>query len=117
MELNKYQSEALTTAIYPKAWAILYPALGLAGEAGEVCDKIKKIIRDGGYENIDQFDGLWVTGEQGKEIAKEIGDVFWYLSVLAYELGYSLEDIARINIDKLRDRQKRGVLCGSGDNR
>lgn len=117
MELNKYQEEALKTAIYPKAWAIIYPALGLAGEAGEVDDKIKKIIRDGGYENIDVFDGLWVSGDKGKEIAKELGDVLWYLSVMAHELGYSLEEIAQLNIDKLKDRQKRGVLCGSGDNR
>ena len=109
MDLNDYQAAALSTAIYPNKGAnFAYPALGLAGEAGEVADKLKKVIRDNDGVLIDQVRDA---------VAKEIGDVLWYVSVLAYEMDYDLNEIAQINIDKLNSRKERGVLSGSGDNR
>lgn len=82
MNLNEYQEKALETAIYPEEQRIIYPTLGLTGEAGEVSDKVKKILRDhnGYFDDRKKF-----------EIAKEIGDVLWYCAVLARDLGYNLE--------------------------
>jgi NTP pyrophosphatase (non-canonical NTP hydrolase) len=109
MFLNEYQEAALNTAVYPNQGAnFAYPALGLAGEAGEVADKLKKVIRDNG--------GV-LTDPVRDAVAKELGDVLWYVSVLAQEMDYSLEEIAQTNLDKLASRQQRGVLSGSGDNR
>lgn len=109
MDLNSYQSSALKTAVYPSMGAnFAYPALGLAGEAGEVADKLKKVIRDN--------DGV-LTDSVRDAVAKEIGDVLWYVAVLAHELDYDLNTIAQNNLDKLASRQERGVLTGSGDNR
>jgi NTP pyrophosphatase (non-canonical NTP hydrolase) len=106
---NEYQTEALKTAVYPNIGQNLtYPVLGLCGETGEVAEKIKKVIRDN--------DGI-LTDSTRDTIALELSDVAWYLAVLAHELGYSLEDILNLNLDKLRSRQERGVLKGSGDNR
>lgn len=108
MKLNEYQEAALQTAVYPEQMRIIYPALGMNGEAGEVADKVKKVIRD---NNLD-FDA-----EKREAIALEIGDVLWYCATLAHDIGYSLEDVAKKNIDKLASRKKRGTLSGSGDNR
>lgn len=108
MKVNDYQKMALETAIYPKEQKIIYPTLGLTGEAGEVADKVKKVLRD----NCGDF-----TDEKRKEIAKELGDVAWYLAVCANDLGYTLEEICQMNYDKLKSRQQRGVIHGSGDNR
>jgi NTP pyrophosphatase (non-canonical NTP hydrolase) len=109
MDLNSYQTAALQTAIYPGMSSnFVYPALGLVGEAGEVADKLKKVIRDN--------DGI-LTDPVRDAVAKELGDVMWYLAVLAYELDYDLATIAQNNLDKLASRQERGVLMGSGDNR
>ena len=97
------------TAIYPnKGTNLYYPALGLAGESGEVCEKIKKIMRD---------DEGVITPEKRDELTKELGDVLWYVSALATELGVSLSCIANNNISKLKSRQERKVLSGNGDNR
>ena len=120
---NNYQNQAKEYAIYPYAYfndlingghvvarqlKAVYPALGLCGEAGEVSEKIKKIIRDknGKY-----------TEEDAVEISKELGDVLWYVSELASCFGLKLEDIANENINKLKSRKDRDVLSGSGDNR
>ena len=108
MELNEYQKEALVTATYPKEHVILYPALGLNGEAGEVAEKVKKVLRD----NNGNF-----TEEKRQEIAKELGDCLWYVSVMANDIGYSLDEIGEMNIHKLMSRQQRGVIHGDGDNR
>lgn len=109
MDLNSYQTAALQTAIYPNmGMNFPYPALGLVGEAGEVADKLKKVIRDN--------DGV-LTDPVRDAVAKELGDVMWYLAVLAHELDYDLNTIAQGNLDKLASRQERGVLAGSGDNR
>lgn len=108
ISLNEYQNLALETAIYPEEYSITYPALGLAGEAGEVADKVKKVIRD----NNGKF-----TPEKCEEIAKEIGDVLWCCAVLADRIGYKLDTIGRMNYSKLKSRQQRGKLGGNGDNR
>ena len=108
MTLNEYQKKALETAVYPQEYKIIYPSLGLTGEAGECSDKVKKVIRDNGG----QF-----TEEKRLELAKEIGDVLWYCATFANDIGYDLETIGQMNNDKLHSRQERGVLGGSGDNR
>lgn len=108
MTLNEYQSKALETAVYPEDMKIIYPTLGLAGESGEVADKVKKVIRDNG-KTFDESRRL--------EIAKEIGDVLWYIATLSHDIGYSLDDIAKMNYEKLHSRKERGRICGSGDNR
>jgi len=109
MDLNHYQTTALETAIYPnQGQNFTYPVLGLLGEAGEVADKLKKVIRDD--------DGV-LTDSVRDAVAKELGDVLWYLAVLSYELGYDLNTIAQNNLDKLASRKARGVISGSGDNR
>lgn len=106
---NDYQSAALRTAIYPnQGQNIVYPSLGLVGEAGEVAEKVKKVIRDN--------EGV-LTDPTRETIALELSDVCWYVAVLAQELDYSLEEIMQMNLDKLASRAERGVLSGSGDNR
>lgn len=108
MTLNEYQQAALETANYPTEYNIIYPALGMNGEAGEVADKVKKVIRDNNME---------FTDDRKREIAKEIGDVLWYCAALAHDIGYTLEEIGEMNNAKLRSRKARGVISGSGDNR
>ena len=108
MTLNEYQQHALETAIYPDDRRIIYPTLGLTGEAGEVADKVKKVIRDAHEE---------FTPEKKQEIMKEIGDVLWYCATLSHDLGYDLEEVARTNVEKLRSRMERHRITGSGDNR
>jgi NTP pyrophosphatase (non-canonical NTP hydrolase) len=103
MGLNDYQKAASRTAIYKAEHSILYPALGLAGEAGEVSNKVKKMLRDGNFD------------KQG--IAAEIGDVLWYLAALSRDLNIDLHDLAMQNLEKLYGRKARGTLTGSGDKR
>lgn len=115
MKINQYQAFALTTALYAekfptdveschKLLRISYASLGLAGEAGEIAEKIKKSIRDG--KEIDRDD-----------LTKELGDVLWYVAALASEHGIVLENVVDTNVAKLSSRKDRGVLRGSGDNR
>ncbi len=109
MTFNEYQESSRKTAIYPNLGKNFeYPTLGLIGEAGEVAEKIKKILRD-------------KSGKIGKEdkriLVEEIGDVLWYLSNLTSELGLKLGDIAEKNIQKLSSRKLRGKLHGGGDKR
>ena len=108
MELAEYQRLSRRTAEYPREAWLAYPALGLAGEAGEVAEHAKKAIRDDGGE---------VSDERRAAMAKELGDVLWYVSQLATELELDLEQIAAGNLEKLLSRQRRGVLSGSGDER
>jgi NTP pyrophosphatase (non-canonical NTP hydrolase) len=109
MELNAYQAAAKTTAVYTSAdQQLVCTVLGLNGEAGEVAEKIKKVIRD---KNS-------VIGDTDRlEIQKELGDVLWYLAVLADTLGLELESVAQMNLEKLRSRLRRGAIHGQGDNR
>lgn len=108
MHFDLYQFRATKTAVYPASYKVMYPSLGLAAEAGEVANKVKKIYRD--------KDGV-LSPQDAKEIAHEVGDVLWYLAALAKDLGYELSEIAEMNVLKLEDRMARGVLQGSGDNR
>ena len=112
LSLNEYQADAAATMIYK--WKVIYPALGLASEAGEVCDKIKKMIRD---QDI-RFDGSEkLTDAQRADIIFELGDVLWYVAALSRDLGVSLNELAHMNLEKLKMRQERNKLSGSGDNR
>ena len=108
MTLNEYQDFTDTTRDLEKTPEVIYTALGLCGESGEVADKIKKAIRDA---------DCIITGVRREDIAKELGDTLWYIAQLSRDLGYSLEEIAQMNMQKLNDRLKRGVIGGSGDNR
>ena len=100
-----YQQKACETAIFPKETALAYLTLGLAGEAGEIDNKAKKLIRDGD------------NPAKRAEITKELGDVCWYIAVLSKELGANLGKVMEDNLEKLADRKSRGQLQGSGDNR
>lgn len=109
MDLNEYQTLARGTAVYPNIGDnFSYPTLGLCGEAGEVAEKCKKIIRD--------QDGNWNI-ENRNAIIKELGDVLWYLSQVAAEFNVELNEVADKNLAKLYDRKERGKLQGSGDDR
>lgn len=109
MNFNEYQKESRKTAIYPnKGSNFIYPVLGLVGESGEVAEKIKKVLRDD--------EGVIDQKKRG-EIKEELGDVLWYIAQIATELDVSLDDIALSNIDKLKSRQSRNALRGSGDSR
>ena len=107
-DLDMYQQVAKTTAIYPREQAIIYPTLGLTGEAGEVANKVKKIIRDGSNKNDDNL---------VSEIKSEIGDCLWYIAVLASDFNIKLSDIASTNLEKLANRKQNNTIQGSGDAR
>jgi NTP pyrophosphatase (non-canonical NTP hydrolase) len=108
MQLNFYQRKALASKVYGAGSAIIYPTLKLAGEAGEVAEKVGKTLRDN--------DGVF-TDEIKLAIAQEIGDVLWYCAALSSDLGFDLNSIAKMNMEKLADRKKRNKIHGSGDNR
>lgn len=112
MTLNDYQHRARSTALYPEAVRVLYPTLKLAGEAGEVAEKLGKLMRDEGYRP-----GSSLSPGQRGALAAELGDVLWYVANLAADLGIELEEVASGNLDKLASRKARGVIHGSGDNR
>lgn len=108
LELDEYQKRAKKTAVFPKKMGIFYCTLALNGEAGEVAEKVKKCIRDS--------DGIF-TIETKHNIALELGDVLWYLANLAHQVGYTLQEVADMNLLKLASRKKRGKIKGSGDSR
>lgn len=109
MTFDEYQSEAASTAVYPGIGNnFVYPTLGLTGEAGEVAEKIKKIIRDKNGK---------IDSESRESLSKELGDVLWYIAALCCELNLSMGDVATTNLSKLASREKRNVVQGSGDNR
>ncbi|MFA6257063.1 MAG: nucleoside triphosphate pyrophosphohydrolase family protein [Candidatus Paceibacterota bacterium] len=110
MELNEYQKKALETATHGEKYKIIYPALGLGNEAGEVLGKIKKWIRG------DDGEGE-MSPERKSAIKDELGDVLWYIAVLADDLGLDLDAIARGNVEKLKSRKERGAIKGDGDTR
>jgi NTP pyrophosphatase (non-canonical NTP hydrolase) len=109
MDFQAYQESSRETARYPEAGRnAIYPTLGLCGEAGEVADKVKKVLRDreGRFDEIVRDD-----------LRLELGDVLWYVAQLATELDLRLEDIATANLEKLASRAARNVIGGSGDRR
>lgn len=105
MDMNEYQKLAMRTK---KTMPFYYPVLKLSGEAGEVAEKYGKLVRDKNGEIDVAF---------RDDIVKELGDVLWYIASIADDLGVDLETVGERNITKLSDRQARGVLGGSGDNR
>lgn len=114
MDFNEYQRVSQETMIYPHALendvaGLMYTALGLTGEAGELANKIKKLYRDG----FDVADYQAIR----EDLTREIGDTLWYLAAMASELNADLGKAAQYNVVKLQDRARRGVLGGSGDNR
>lgn len=110
MTFDEYQKQALKTAVnnYEPLMEKTIWAMGVAGEAGEVVEKWKKIVA---------YKEGKVSDEDLAELAKELGDVVWYIAVLAHTLGLSFDDIMQRNVQKLADRQKRGQIMGAGDNR
>jgi NTP pyrophosphatase (non-canonical NTP hydrolase) len=109
VDLSTYQQRSRQTARYPDLGLNpLYPTLGLCGEAGEVADKVKKVLRDRG--------GVF-DAQVRQDLALELGDVLWYVAQLATELNLELEQIAAANLSKLADRAARNVISGSGDRR
>lgn len=109
MTFEEYQKFTETTIVFPRVKErLIYLTLGLAGESGEVAEKVKKILRDKNGE---------MSEETKKDLIKEVGDVLWYISELSRELGFKLEDVAKINMEKLQSRKDRNQLHGDGDNR
>jgi NTP pyrophosphatase (non-canonical NTP hydrolase) len=109
MDFDTYQKLSRKTAIYPTVGkGFVYPTLGLAGEVGEVVEKVKKAFRD---------DGGRMTKLRKEEIKKELGDVLWYLAQISTQLKLSFSGVAESNLKKLESRKGRGTLHGSGDNR
>lgn len=106
MDLNEYQRQAATTAQYPSSEGVNYCIHGLTNEAGEVAGKYKKFLR-----------GDKVFSVVRTEMEKELGDVLWYVAMLARELGVNLNDIAEMNLAKLAARKSAGTIKGDGDNR
>jgi len=101
---NEYQEFVKTMKVYPEKHAIIYPALGIAGEGGEIAEKVKK----------------WLRGDRELErlsVLKEAGDVLWYLASMADDLGFTFQDMVDVNMEKLTSRKERGVQKGDGDNR
>ena len=111
MDIKEYEKFVESTSVYPAKGdlgGLIYTALGLCGESGEVAEKVKKLLRDS--------DGN-LTPEKRLEMLKELSDVAWYLTRMSAELGSSLEEVFKINMEKLLSRKARGVLQGEGDNR
>lgn len=117
MKINEYQQLAVTTDMFEEVTkpitdvferAFMAKVLGLAGETGEISEKFKKILRDRGGK---------LTTDDILDFKKELGDCLWYIAVISDYLGLNLEDVAKTNISKLKNRQTRGVLGGSGDSR
>ena len=103
IDFRSYQDMAAETAVYKSEHQVIYPALGLAAEAGEVANKVKKILRDGNFNR--------------EAIADEVGDCLWYIAALCRDLNVDMKELAKNNLRKLHDRKARGVIQGSGDKR
>ncbi len=109
MDFKTYQKLAHRTALYPKIGkSFVYPVLGLGGEVGELLNKVKKIFRDKKGR---------LTKEAKLAIKGELGDILWYVAEIATAFNFSLEEVAKENIEKLKDRAKRGKIKGEGDKR
>jgi NTP pyrophosphatase (non-canonical NTP hydrolase) len=113
MNLEDYSKQAITTLAADHAFGTITPTLmaqilGLVGESGEVAEKFKKLIRD--KEGI-------IGDEDKQELVKELGDILWYVSSVSHLLGYTLGEVAQMNLDKLASRKQRNQISGSGDNR
>lgn len=108
-EFDIYQKRVRKTAFYPNVGKNLsYPCIGLAEESGEVCGKVKRVVRDD--------DGI-LSQNRREEIKKELGDVLFYVAAQCWEIGIKMSEAAQSNLDKIADRKKRNKMHGSGDNR
>jgi len=123
MTFEEYETNALSTAVYPgrgEGFGLMYVALKMNGEAGEFAEHVGKAMRDDKFIDYAEYEGWWCNAldpERESLLIKEIGDVLWYLAAAAKELGTDLSTIARINNEKLAKRKAEGKLGGSGDNR
>lgn len=122
MTFKDYQEQAFSTADYPEYGtgsflAINYLILGLGGEGGECVEKWKKLLRNNYSEALIKDFKNTITEEMKRKIISEVGDSLWYIAVLAKELGFTMDEIAQMNLDKLKDRQERGVIKSEGDDR
>jgi len=104
-KFNEYGEFVKSMKVYPEKYAIIYPAMRLCGEAGEIAEKVKKQVMRGDKE-LDK-----------ESLLKELGDPLWYITSMADDLGYTLQDVIDANVEKLTSRKDRGVLKGSGDER
>jgi NTP pyrophosphatase (non-canonical NTP hydrolase) len=116
-DFNEYQTRAHATAVYPQELGIIYPVMKLAGEAGEISEKIGKALRKGDIYIMPNGEVSGLRPDHHEDLIKELGDVLWYVAEIATVLGVPLGQVASRNIDKLADRSLRGVLVGEGDNR
>lgn len=108
MYMLTYQMKTSETAVYPAGIGLTYTSLGLAGEAGEIANKVKKVYRD---------DNGVLTNERREQLKDELGDLLWYAAQFAEVIGVSLSDVAECNLRKLESRAARGTLQGDGDKR
>lgn len=121
MELDEYQKKAMTTCV-PSSENACYMLFGLTEEVGELCGKVSKAIRKE-WVSVENNHIQRIIGDSGtidefrEQIKAEAGDVLWMLAGLCQQFGWSLEEVAQYNLDKLASRQKRGVIIGNGDNR
>lgn len=111
MSFNAYQEFVREMKVYPEKYAVAYPALGLAGESGEIAEKVKKWLRGDSGQAGDAYIKL------RQDLLLELGDPLWYIAALADDLGFTLQEVVDANFVKLTSRKDRGVLQGSGDNR
>ena len=121
MTLNDYQVKAMVTCL-PSCMNDVYAINGLTAEVGEINDKVAKWVRKGicRIENnhlVFNTHDEELVAEYQEELAKEVGDVLWFVALLSKELGYTLHEVGQMNIEKLKDRAQRGVIVGNGDNR
>lgn len=111
MRLDDYQQDAMKTAVYPlRNSSVLYPALGLCGEAGELAEKVKKAWRNTGHMLVADY-----PEETVQDLCRELGDVLWYVAAVADELGIPLSLVAQVNLEKLAGRAERGTIKAEGD--
>lgn len=117
MDLNDYQNRALESSLFSAKFAPkvrgfdfwrCYCGLGLAGEAGEYANKLKKVYRDN--------NGI-VTEDKRRALMKELGGALWYIAAAADSIGYTLDEVACTNLETLQERLEKGTLQGDGDDR
>ena len=117
MTFEEYQTIIKKTAVFPEDIGLAYCGLGITGEAGEVADKVKKLYRDDKIHEMDAVAKQVCLDIHKQGIAKELGDVLWYITAMANILDLSLEEVAEMNYNKLMKRRETNTLHGSGDNR
>ena len=118
--LDEYQNAAVGLAVYPPGIGLIYCTIKQGGESGEFSEKVGKGLRNGQIRIIPGAGNqVYMSMDPAlrKPLALELGDNLWYIAALAKELGFTLEEIATMNLDKLNGRKERSTLVGEGDNR